>query len=262
LNKQGNNRGNAYLFGPFIGELSWEFYRFAPLAIYLKKLRPTISTIVLTREDRFDLYGKYADILIPLRLKKMIEKYNVEDCFRITNYSETDYDMIAKYFFNKYRERFDIFDHFYPDIGWRYNVKWQYSNNLMSYDFQPRDENKSLVNSITKDLDNIVYFDGIEKNYLPGYNIINENSFRFQIEKMLNGKSTYIGCVIELLKRCKFVVGRISNDVSKLAILLKIPLINLEVVDQDKINLLNPHKTPVITTNEIQEGVRFYENYI
>jgi hypothetical protein len=255
------NRGNAYLFGPFIGELSWEFYHFAPLAIYLKKIRPNVSIIVLTREERFDLYGKYADILVPLRLK-LVDNYNKENCFKINNYSEKNYQTIAEFFFNKYREKFDIFEHFYPDIEWRYNFKWQYSNSMMNYDFAPRDENKALINSVLKNLDNIVYFNGIEKQYLSGYNLV-DDTLKFHIEKLLNNnKTSYLGCIIELLKRCKFVVGKISNDISKLALLLKIPLINLEIVNQDKIRLLNPYKTLVITTNEIQEGVKFYENNI
>jgi len=54
----------AFLFGPFLGELSWEFYRFAPYAIYLKKHNPDVNIIVLTRKERFDLYGIYADIII------------------------------------------------------------------------------------------------------------------------------------------------------------------------------------------------------
>jgi len=54
----------AYLFGPFFGELSWEYFRFAPYAIYLKKISPDIKMIVFTRPSRFDLYGQYADILV------------------------------------------------------------------------------------------------------------------------------------------------------------------------------------------------------
>ena len=71
LPKKLKNQKNpkAVLFGPFLGELSWEFYRFAPYAIYLKKRNPDIKLIVLTRKERFDLYGKHADILIPLRIK-------------------------------------------------------------------------------------------------------------------------------------------------------------------------------------------------
>ena len=260
MENQGS-RGNAYLFGPFIGELSWEVFQFAPLAIYLKKLQPTISIIVLTKKERFDLYGKYADILVSLKLK-LIERYHTENCFKINNYPKKDYDFIAEYFLNKYRERYDIFNHYYPDIGWRYNFKWQYSNSMMNYDFQPRDENKVIVDFLIKDLDNIVYFDGLEKQYLSGYNVVDSKSFEFQVEKLLNVKSSYLGCIIELLKRCKFVVGNMNNDISKLAILLNVPLINLGEYSQDKINIINPNKTLVIPTIDINEGVKFYENNI
>jgi len=255
------SKGNAYLFGPFIGELSWEFFQFAPLAIYLKKLQPTASIIVLTRQERFDLYGKYADILVPLKLK-LIEKYHTENCFKINNYSQRDYEIIAEYFLNKYKKRYDIFNHYYPDTGWRYNVRWQFSNSMMDYDFKPRDENIILVDLIVKDLDNLVYFDGLEKQYLPRYNIIDSKSFKFQVENLLTNKTSYLGCLILLLRRCKFVVGNIDNDISKLAILLKVPLINLGEHSQDKINIINPNKTLVIPTTDIYEGVKFYENYI
>jgi len=258
LENQGS-RGNAYLFGPFIGKLSWEVFQFAPLAIYLKKLQPTISIVVLTRQERFDLYGKYTDILVPLKLK-LTEGYHTENCFKINNYPKKDYDFIAEYFLNKYRERYDIFNHYYPDIGWRYNVKWQFSNSMMDYDFKPRDENTILVDSIIKDLDNLVYFDGLEKQYLSGYNVIDSKSFEFQVEKLLTNKTSYLGCLIVLLKRCKFVVGNMNNDISKLTILLKIPLINLGEYSQDKINIINPNKTLVIPTIDIHEGVKFYEN--
>lgn len=251
-------KSDAYLFGPFIGEFSWEFFRFAPYAIYLKKLRPTVSLIVLTRPYRFDLYGNYADVLVPLKLK-LIEKYHKEKCFSVTNYSERDYKLIAQYFFDKYNQKYDIFGHYYPDINWRYNVKWQFPNNMMSYDFRPRKENKLLVDSIIKE-GKIIYFDGVEKRYVPGYDSIDSETFKFQTQKILNSKTTYMGCLIELLKRCSLVIGNLNNDISKLAILLKVPLVDLDESTEDKIKLLNPLKTPVIVTNEIEKGIEFYEN--
>ena len=59
---------DAYLVGPFVGELIWEFFRFAPYIIHLKKNRPKTKIIVFTRDSRFDLYGQYADILVPLNI--------------------------------------------------------------------------------------------------------------------------------------------------------------------------------------------------
>ena len=60
---------SAMLFGPFIGSLSWELYYFVPYMIYMKKHNPAYETIVYTRSERFDLYGTYGDILVPLRIK-------------------------------------------------------------------------------------------------------------------------------------------------------------------------------------------------
>lgn len=256
------SKGSAYLFGPFIGELSWEFFQFAPLAICLKKLQPTTLMIVLTREERFDLYGKYADILVPLKLK-LIERYHTQNCFKINNYEKKDYDFICSYFFNKYKQRFSILNHFCPDVGWRYNVKWQFSNSMMNYDFSPREENKIIVDSvIKKDFDNLVYFDDVDKIYLSKYNIVDSKTFELQVTKALTNNTSYLGCVIELLKKCKFVVGNINNDISRLAILLKIPLINIGEYSQDKALLINPNRTLIIPTIDIHEGVKFYENNI
>lgn len=256
----GKLKSDAYLFGPFIGELSWEFFRFAAHSIYLKKLRSNILTIVLTRPERFDFYGKYADILVPLRLK--LAPYHIEECFRIRNYPEENYKIIANSFYDKYKQKFDIVEHFYPDIGWRYNVKWQYSNNMMSYDFRPREGNKFIVDSLTKDLKNIIYFDGVEKRSVSNYHCIDRTTFKFQVEKLLNSNSSYYGCIIELLRKCDFVVGNLNNDISKLALLLKIPLIDLNISTSDQIRLLNPFKTLVIPTENIEEGIHFYENHI
>lgn len=251
-------KNNAYLFGPFIGELSWEFFRFSPHAIYLKKVNPTVSLIVLTRPDRFDFYGRYADTLIPLNLR--LQKYHTEECFRLKNYPEENYKLIRQYFFDKYKNKYDIMGHYYPDIGWRYNVKWQYSNNLMNYDFRPREENKIIVDTILKDLNNIVYFDNVEKRQIQKYHSIDSNAFKFKVEKLLTKNSSYIGCIIELLKRCEYVVGGLNNDFSKLALLLKTPVIDLHTFTPDKIRLINPFKTPVISSENVEEGIEFYEN--
>ena len=75
----------AVLFGPFVGELYWEAGRFAPMLPYYReqyKNKKNVKFIVLTREDRFDLYGKYADILVPLRVPGDEEKKTPE-CFRL-----------------------------------------------------------------------------------------------------------------------------------------------------------------------------------
>ena len=55
-------RKDAVLLGPFVGELYWEVGRFAPLLpkmINKEYKKKDVTYIVLTRRERFDLYGKY-----------------------------------------------------------------------------------------------------------------------------------------------------------------------------------------------------------
>ena len=62
---------NAILLGPVVGEFFWEFFRFAPLLPHFRRKqhrRSDITYIVLTREERFDIYGKMANILVPLKI--------------------------------------------------------------------------------------------------------------------------------------------------------------------------------------------------
>ena len=62
----------AVLMGPFVGELYWEGGRFAPMLPHMiqseYKFKKDITYIILTRKERFDLYGKFADILVPLKI--------------------------------------------------------------------------------------------------------------------------------------------------------------------------------------------------
>ncbi len=79
--KLNQNKLNAYLAGPFVGELIWEFFRFAPYIIHLKKAIPKTKIIVFTRSSRFDLYGQYVDILVPLNIPDNLPKK--QTCFTI-----------------------------------------------------------------------------------------------------------------------------------------------------------------------------------
>ena len=152
---QKKRKPKAFLFGPFMGELSWEFYRFAPYAIYLKKFNPDVQIIVLTREERFSLYGIYADILIPLRIKN--DDMLIQRQFGSKNYKPEYYDTIKKYFYEKYKKRFDVIDHFCPLIhGWKRKIKWQFPRDKMDYDFQPQGKISDIVKAIIGDGDVIV----------------------------------------------------------------------------------------------------------
>ena len=250
-NQKKPKKFEAFLFGPFLGELSWEFYRFAPYAIHLKKHNPDKKVVVLTRKDRFGLYGIYADILIPLRIQNDANFSQVG--FGLENYRIEFYDTLKKYFFEKYSKRFEIIDHFCPLIhSWYKNIRWQFPRNEMDYDFQSQKKVCDAADSIIRETDVIVDYDAV--------GFIDVGKYK-EVEASDLFKDVTIDVVIEALRRCEFVIGNLKHNLSHLGILLKKPLVSLnETLSDDSISLLNPLRTPIFSCQNIKEGVEIYED--
>jgi len=145
----------AVLLGPCVGEMGWESMRFAPMLPYLKLKKyknKDITFIVLTREDRFDLYGQYADVLVPLKIEGDYIDC-LPNCFRLEGLTNNNYDNIANCFFNRYSKKFNIIEHLHPNIkGKHFLRKNQYSTKHMRFVFSPRKENQILFdNYVPKD---------------------------------------------------------------------------------------------------------------
>jgi len=138
----------AILFGPFVGELYWEAGRFATMLPFWKnyyKNKKNVKFIVLTREDRFDLYGKYADVLVPLRIPGDYEG-KMPECFRLQGLKLGPYEKIAADFKNKYQKKYTILKHIYPNIKKpHFQEKNQFSRKQMIFNFAPRKKNYELV---------------------------------------------------------------------------------------------------------------------
>ena len=254
-------KDEAYLFGPFAGELAWEFFRFAPYVIHLKKKNPNVKIIVLTRRERFDLYGKYADILVPLYIND--DKKYEQSAFGLLKYNIDYYETIAKYFFEKYDKDYKILNHFYPNIrSWQRKIKWQFPRIEMDYDFNVRNVNNQIVDSIVGNYVNMGFVDKGYKYRTNNYLTIHYEDFITNvIEQVDNKRSTFLGCLISLLKRVEFTVGNLKSYVSHLSILLNNPLISIdEKLTDDAIHLLNPLNTPIIKCSDVEEGVNCYED--
>ena len=256
-------KNKAYLFGPFFGELSWEYYRFAPYAIHLKKENPDIKLIVMTRPQRFDLYGQYADVLVPLKIEN--EHVYQQQAFKLLGFDLAVHKQICDMFRITYKKKYILEDVFVPDVSsLRYNLKWQFPRGKMDYDFSPRKSCLNIIKKFYRKKENVlVDFDYEFKN--QKYNIIQTRHFQ-RMTSMLTSSDTstsYIGCLIEMIKHSKFVISHLTSDVAKLALLLKVPLIypNREMTI-DNVNLLNPLNTPIIDCESVEEGVRIYENNI
>lgn len=226
-------KNNVILVGPFIGELQWEFFHFAPYVIHLKKKNPKIKIIVLTRIERFDLYGKYADVLIPLRLKNDTKK--LQDCFKLNKYQIYEYEDLIKYFYLKINKKYKIIEHIFPKINyWMYKVKWQFSRSKMDYDFQPRKGNKEIADKLI--LDKVFLSENDINELIP---IIN---------KLVDYKYTSLsGVLIESIKNYDYFIGDINTSIyAHLALLLKIKLNYTKPTTEDYIKLINPLNTPTI----------------
>lgn len=163
----------AILFGPFVGEMYWEVGRFAPMLPHYKYKKykgQDIQFIVFTREERFDMYGKNADILVPLRIDGDYDKYQ-PNCFRLDGFSVQRFLKLAQKFKNRYRERFNIVEHIYPDVSkGQFVNKNQFPINQMMFKYKPRDKNFELVNNYMPNDKSIVilaprYRKGFKRNW-------------------------------------------------------------------------------------------------
>ena len=249
----------AYLFGPFVGELSWEFFRFAPYAIHIKKEHPDVPMIVFTRSSSFDLYGNYADIFVPLRIPG--DENLKRECFRLDSLMTKDYNRIAKRVRSQYKKRFQIIKHYYPDISsWRYRLRWQFPRRLMDYDFQPRRKNKQIARRLVKH--NNIIVDNIKLANFNYPEVINSGDLFMRIKDEVNNyDTTYLGVLIETFKICRYVVGNLESHLSHLAILLRKPLVCINnKITMDNIGIMNPLKTPIVFANNIKEGMKKYDN--
>ena len=252
-------RNGAFLVGPFIGELSWEYFQFAPYIIYLKKEHPDKKVIVFTRPSRFDLYGVYADILVPLKLPNWTK--NHQRAFTIDSFDKEEYEFLAETYRKQYRSRFKIIEHIYPDISmFYYKLTWQFSRPLMDYDFKPRKHNGLIVDKYLCSYD--ILLDSKESCSYSNKHIKNIKDLAVEYEKMKDDThSSTFGCIIESIKVCRYVISNISSNIGRMALLLKTPVITIdETLSDDQIHLFNPYNTPVIRASNIEEGIECYEN--
>jgi len=267
----------ANIFGPFIGKLEWEMFYFAPHMIHLAK-KTKFKSIVFTRKSRFDLYGMYADILVPLDINE--SDLVVHGC-GIEGY-EDNYEILAELVHKKYKRKFKIMNHLYPAIHDFYRtIKWQFPRSEMDYSFIPRLENKVLVDNLGELSPKNIFIDLTsfrtnevkevilsQVNKLVGKKDISitlydpnfSNGLRcsFPQIKWINSLSvdnkyvTDIGCIMSILNKSLLTVGNLDSPYSHLSLLKKVPLVSiLEDRASEDIELMNPLKTEVFVVKDI-----------
>lgn len=168
----------AVLIGPYVGELFWELFRFYPVVPFRKqqynnKKGKNVKFIVYTRPDRFDIYGKFADVLIPLELPEKYENCT-QDCHGLRQFPTEEYEKLATKFKAKYREKYKILEHIYPKVEKKqFQNKNQIKPKEKRYKYKPRNENFQIVdNQIPQDKPIIIigprFRKGLRRNW-PNY---------------------------------------------------------------------------------------------
>ena len=274
-------KDNAILFGPFVGELYWEAGRFAPMLPKMyqnnrKSNKPHPKYIVLTREDRFDLYGKFADILVPLRIPgDYQQKY--PECFRLVGFSEIDYQKIAREFKKKYSEKYNIIRHVYPDIRkGKFVQKNQFPQSEMKFTFKPRQQNYDIVNEyLPTDKPLVVlaprYRKGFKRNWKQWpefYDMLAKDNtlmrdFNFIIcgkqgeyvpdpkkrfldinDMTVGKKSSLVGLLLAILERAFFTFGS-QSAIPNLALLHKVDVLEFGCQKMYHTRTYNIHNSPI-----------------
>jgi hypothetical protein len=275
------DKENAILMGPFVGELYWEAGRFAPMLSniyqkYRKTKKKHPKYIVLTREDRFDLYGRFADILVPLRIPGDYEdKY--PECFRLVGLAESKYKEIVKQFKEKYKEKYNIIKHVYPDIRkGQFVKKDQFPQSEMLFDFKPRQENYDIVeNFLPNDKPIVVLSPRFRKGFKRNWNhwpefydmIIKDDTltrdFHFiicgkkgeyipdpkkrflDLNDMILGKaSSLIGLLLVILEKAFFTFGS-QSAIPNLALLYKVDVLEFGCQKMFHTKTYNIHNSPI-----------------
>ena len=250
---------NKYiLYGPFIGEFLWELYYFIPHFIYDRKKRPKDGFIVITREENFDLYGVYADVLCKLNLQG--DSDFKKEHFTIHGLPADTYDKICDDYIKALNKKYNIVETKNPKVhAWYNDIKWQFPRSETDYNFIPRKENRLIVNGCLRVNDQVI-FNETEASYL-GYRNIRKEHIDALIEKDKN--VTFYGLIVEFLKVCKFYIGPFDSNICRLALLLGVPVITNDInVNPLELKLINPLDVEIIKTPDYREGVRIYENHI
>lgn len=275
-----DKKPDAILFGPFVGELYWEAGRFAPLLshmVYKTRKGQDIKYIILTREERFDLYGKHADILVPLRIEGDYCDEMMPNCFRLNRFKDQQYHQLVKWFRRKYKKRFNILEHIFPRVDKKcFLNKNQFKRQDMTYKYAPREDNYKLIDAyIPKNKPLIVIASRFRKGFKRNwphwkkfYDLLAENEvlmrrFNFVIcgkrgeyvpdpnsrfydmnEIPLTQNSSLVGLLLVILERAFFTVGS-QSAIPNMSLLYKVEVLEFGCQKTYHTKTYNVLNTPI-----------------
>ena len=233
----------------------WELYYFIPHFIYKCHNKKDRKIIVITREERFDLYGRYTDIFSPIRIDKDDEMKKIH--FSIYGLSATAFNRIKKDYIVHFEKKFTIDEVICPKISaWKKDIKWQFPRDETDYNFLPRKENQTVVKNIFENKDKII-FNNTNVTFSGYINIRPE-----YIDKIIKNdkRVSFYGVLIEILRYCDFYIGNFNSEIARIAMLMKVPVISEKVcIKGPDLQLINPLNSLVIE-EEYSKGIKLYED--
>jgi hypothetical protein len=286
----------AVLIGPCIGEMYWEFARFAPYIIWKRinqYLDVNIRFIVLTRPEMFDVYTRCASTFVPLNIPGDGTMYK-PNCFRLDDFPREAYDFIIRSFKDQYSKEYKILEHVRPDISKKQFLnKNQFPKDKLLFDYKTRPENlKALEINLSNDKKPIVvlaprYRSGMKRNWpywQKLYDMIFENKnltdkYKFIIcgknpdyvpdkykrfvdinDLNNNSQMSLIGVTIETIKKAKLTIGS-QSAIPNISLLLNVPV--LEWGHQKFLHTIeyNPFKTKVTFIEDMNYNIKAEKVY-
>ena len=270
---------DAILMGPFVGELYWEAGRFAPILPWMryKKYKGRdIKYIIHTREERFDLYGKNADILVPLRING---DYDIKqpNCFRLNGLKANEYMKMVKRLKGSYSNRYNIIEHIYAKVEkGQFDKKFQFPTKRMIFKYAPRNINYKLVNDyLPKDKPLVVlaprYRVGFKRNWkswpefyeliykdkflMDTYNFIicgkvgeyvpdDKNRFLDMNQIRLELGSSLVGILLVIMENSFFTFGS-QSAIPNLSLLYRVEVLEFGCQKSLHTKTYNVHKSPI-----------------
>jgi len=247
---------DVILVGPFTGELYWEFFRFAPYIFFQQKQHNNIPLVVLTRPDRYDIYGERCIEFAPLTIKGDSE-YRFAECFRMMGLDYIDYMKIVKVFNIQMAKKYNIIQHYYPPHKKPdYLLKDYYPLCNRLFDYKVRKDNRKLIKKFIKKVTKpiVILAPRYRKNFKRNwpywndlYDKLEKTGWNKKIEFIICGKKGEY--VPDRKKRYKDINEiTLTNNSSLFGLLLELMIYNnLTIGSQSAIpNISLLYKKPVI----------------
>jgi len=249
-----------------VGELYWELARFVPYVIWRKKNEPDVDLIVMTREDRFDLYGEYATKLIPVKFDGDCVTKKAE-CFRLNGFSNVEYLKLISEQYKELVSQYDEVERIFPKLDF-FAQTGQFDKTKYSYDYKPRVENKNVIDSRVFEKSVVViaprYREGLQRNWVYWREFFEllkrEDGFEFVLcgkepeyvkdedlfdinEIVVQDNTSLVGYTIEMIRRAVLVVGS-QSAIPSLSLLLGTPVLQW---GHNRVNLMTDEYNPMKT---------------